>query len=207
MAIVLYASLGPGQLAMGVACLVLSYFYSSRLIRLKATPIADLASHALILAGMQFLCAYLAFDGGTILQWASPLVFVVAISLYGQLFNELRDFDGDLEAGVTHTASLLGRRRAHFLMLAWLPIGLGSAAVSIFIVRLVPLWVILVTVALAALFSWRRMPEVRQAQSTIERHRPLQKPVEIAAAIALLAWFAGPFTPALASRLLVAAPW
>jgi 4-hydroxybenzoate polyprenyltransferase len=207
MAAALYASLGQGPLVVGVSCLVLAYFYSSRGIRLKATPFADLASHALILAGMQFLCAYLAFGGGTVLQWASPLVFVLAISLYGQLFNELRDFDGDLEAGITHTASLLGRRRAHLLMMAWLPIALGSAAVAVFIARVVPIWVILATVALSALFSWRRLPEVRQAQSTIDRHRPLQKPVEIAAATALLAWFATPFAPAIAARILVGVPW
>ncbi len=207
MAAILYASLGLGPFVTGMVCLVLAYFYSSRRIRLKATPFADLASHALILAGLQFLSAYLTFDGGTVPQWASPLALVLAISLYGQLFNELRDFDGDLKAGVTHTASLLGRRTAHSLMMAWLLIGVASAAVSILIVRLVPVWVIVVTVALAALFSWRRLPSVLQARSTIELHRPLQKPVEIAAAIALLAWFAGPWAPSIVSRIMVAAPW
>lgn len=207
LATILYASLGLGPFVTGMACLALAYLYSSRRIRLKATPVADLASHALLLAGMQFLCAYLTFDGGTIPQWASPLALVLAISLYGQLFNELRDFDGDLAAGVTHTASFLGRRRAHSLMMAWLVVGLTAAAVSVLIVRLVPFWVILVTAALAAIFSWRRLPEIRQAQSTIARHHRLQKPVEIAAAIALIAWFAGSSAPALAARLLVPPPW
>jgi chlorophyll synthase len=207
LAAVLYASLGLGPLAAGLACLLLGYFYSARPIRLKATPIADLVSHALGLAGLQFLAAYLTFDGGTVPQWASSLAFVLAISLYGQLFNELRDFDGDLRAGVTHTASLLGRRTAHSLMMAWLLIGVASAAVSILIVRLIPVWVILLTVALAALLSWRRLPRVRNAQSTIELHRPFQKPVEIAGAIALLAWFASAWAPSLISRLMVATPW
>jgi 4-hydroxybenzoate polyprenyltransferase len=203
----LYASLGLGPFVTGLVCVVLAYLYSSRRVRLKATPVADLASHALLLAGLQFLAAYLTFDGGTVAQWASPLVLVLAISLYGQLFNELRDFDGDLKAGITHTASILGRRAAHSLMIAWLLIGVASAIVSILIVRLIPVWVILLTVALAVLLSWRRLPRGLHAQSTIERHKPFQKPVEIAAAISLLAWFAGPWAPSLISRIAVANPW
>jgi len=206
-AMILYASQGWGPFVAGLACMVLAYLYSSRRVRLKATPVADLASHALLLAGLQFLAAYLTFEGGTVPQWASPLALVLAISLYGQLFNELRDFDGDLKAGINHTASMLGRRAAHFLMMVWLLIGLASAVVSILIVRLIPVWVILLTVALAALLSWRRLPKGLHAQSTIERHRPFQKPVEIAAAIALLAWFAGPWAPSLISRIAMATPW
>jgi hypothetical protein len=61
--------------------------------------------------------------------------------------------------------------------------------------------VILLTVVLAALFSWRRLPRVARAESAIELQGPFQKPVEIAAAIALLAWFAGPWAPSLVSVL------
>ncbi len=208
MAAILYASLGSGPFVTGLACLVLAYLYSSRRIRLKATPVADLVSHALILAGLQFLAAYLTFDGRAAQRWLFPLVFVLAISLYGQLFNELRDFDCDLKAGVAHTASVLGRRTAQSLMMAWLLIGVVSAAVSILIVQLIPVWVLLVTVALAALLSWHRLPRARHAQSTIELQRPFQKPVEIAAAIALAAWFAGPWVlSTLSSRITIANPW
>ena len=208
MAAILYASLGWGPFATGLACLVLAYLYSSRRVRLKATPVADLVSHALLLAGLQFLAAYLTFDGGTPAQWLFPLVLVLAISLYGQLFNELRDFDGDLKAGVTHTASMLGRRTAQSLMMAWLLIGVVSAIVTILFVRLVPGWVLLVTVALAAVLSWRRLPRARLAQSTIELHNPFQKPVEIAAAIALSAWFVGPWAlSSLGARLAIAGLW
>ena len=206
-ATILYASLGLGPFLTGAACIVLAYLYSSRRVRLKSTPVADLVSHALILAGLQFLAAYLTFDGGTFAQSASAFALVVAISLYGQLFNELRDFDGDLKAGVTHTASLLGRQTAYSLMMVWLSIGVASAAFSIWVARLIPVWVILVTVLLAGLLSWRRLPRVLHGQSTIELHTPFQKPVEIAAAIALLAWFAGPWAPSLISTLIVGPPW
>jgi 4-hydroxybenzoate polyprenyltransferase len=192
-AVILYAALGPGPLITGLACIILSYFYSARPVRLKSAPVADLASHALILAGLQFAAAYLVFDGGTLLQWLSPLIVVLAISLYGQLFNQLRDFDGDRQAGVTHTASLVGRRLAYGLMMAWLILGLAFAAVFVFVVRLVPIWVLLLALVLAVLLSWRRLLGVRTSRSALEPHRALQKPVEIAVAAALLAWFAGPW--------------
>lgn len=201
LAAILYASLGVGPFVAGIACLILAYLYSHRGVRLKATPYADLASHALLLAGLQFLAAYLTFNGGTVPQWVSPLVCVLAISLYGQLFNELRDLEGDRQAGVTHTASLLGPRVAHWLMMFWLAVGGAAAAISILVVRLVPAWVILLTIALAALFSWRHLARIGRAESAIELHGPFQKPVEIAAAIALLVWFAGPWAPSLVSLL------
>jgi 4-hydroxybenzoate polyprenyltransferase len=192
-ALALYGSLGLRPFLAGLASLALAYLYSSHHIRLKATPIADLVSHALMLAGLQFLAAYLAFHGAAVSRWLFPLVLVLAISLYGQLFNELRDFEGDVRAGVNHTAVFLGQRASNYLMMAWLFIGVASAIITILAVRLVPTWVILFMVGLAALLSWLRFPHIRQAQSTIELHSPFQKPVEVAAAIALAAWFASPW--------------
>jgi 4-hydroxybenzoate polyprenyltransferase len=194
LAAILYASLGVGPFVAGFACLVLAYLYSYRGVRLKATPYADLASHALLLAGLQFLAAYLTFNGGSVPQWVSPLVLVLAISLYGQLFNELRDLEGDRQ-GVTHTASV-SACTAHWLMmlccLAWPLVSILSYVCAA--------WILL-TVVLAALFSWRRLPRVARAESAIELQGPFQKPVEIAAAIALLAWFAGAWAPSLVSVL------
>jgi len=202
LAAVLYASLGLGPFLSGLLCLALGYLYSTRPFRLKARPVADLLSHALGLAGLQFVAAYLTFEGGAPLKWASALGFLLAISLYGQLFNQLRDFDGDRTAGVNHTASHLGRRTSNFLMLILLSIGIATAAFSILFAHLFPLWVLLVTLLLAVVLSLPRLPGVLKAQSSIEAQRPLQKPVEIAAAIALLLWFAGPRTIALISGIL-----
>ena len=116
----LYARLGMWPWVVGVTCLIIGYVYSWRLIRLKSIPVADLISHGLMLAGLQFLAAYFTFGPGPAWRWMFPLTFIVAISLYGQLFNELRDFEGDVIAGVTHTASLLGGRVAHILMMTLL---------------------------------------------------------------------------------------
>jgi len=57
---------------------------------------------------------------------------------------------------------------------------------------LIPAWVFILTVALAGLLSWRRLPRTGRSQSTITLHQSFQKPIEVAAAIALMAWFASP---------------
>jgi 4-hydroxybenzoate polyprenyltransferase len=193
LAAALYAWLGPWPFVIGAACLALGYLYSWRRVRLKTIPVVDLVSHGLMLAGLQFLAAYFTFERGPAWQWVFPLTFVVAISLYGQLFNELRDFEGDLEAGLTHTASLLGLRAAHLLMMTLLAIGVVSATATVFVVRLIPAWVLLVMAALAAVLLLRPVLKVRRAQSAIELQQPFQKPLEIAAAVGLATWFAGPY--------------
>lgn len=189
-AAVLYATLGLGTFVAGSACLLLAYLYSWRRIRLKAIPIADLIAHAAMLAGLQFLTAYWAFDGGPDWLWVFPLLMVLAISLYGQLFNELRDFDGDLKAGVTHTASYIGPRATQGLMMFWLAMGVIAAIITLFVVQLFPAWVFVLMIALTGILSWRRWPRKGRSQSTIKLHQSFQKPIEVATAIALTTWFA-----------------
>ncbi len=191
-AAVLYATLGLGPFVAGSACLLLAYLYSWRPIRLKAIPIADLIAHAAMLAGLQFLTAYWAFDGGPAWLWVFPLLMVLAISLYGQLFNELRDFDGDLKAGVTHTAHYIGPRATQGLMMAWLAIGVLAAFITLFVVQLFPVWVFVLMIALTGILSWRGWSRRGQSQSTIKLHQSFQKPIEVATAIALTTWFASP---------------
>jgi 4-hydroxybenzoate polyprenyltransferase len=198
-AAVLYATLGLGPFIAGSVCLLLAYLYSWRRIRLKAIPIADLIAHAAMLAGLQFLAAYWAFDGGPAWLWVFPLLTVLAISLYGQLFNELRDFDGDLKAGVTHTAHYIGPRATQGLMMVWLVIGVLAALITLFVVQLFPVWVVVLMIALTGILSWRRWSRRSRSQSTIKLHQAFQKPIEIATAISLTTWFTIPSVIALLS--------
>ena len=205
----LYAWVGWWPFMVGVACLTLAFLYSSRRVRLKAIPVADLASHGLMLAGLQFLTAYLTFGGGPLREWGVPLTFVMATSLYGQLFNELRDLEGDRQAGVRHTANLLGPKLAHVLMMTWFCIGIASAIATFFVLRLVPVWVLATMAGLALVLALRPLLRVRRGHSAIEIHRPFHKPFEVAAAIAFSAWFAGPWALSTLSSWLVpaAARW
>ncbi len=190
----LYALLGWGAFVAGLACLVLGYVYSARPLRLKAVPVADLVSHIFMLAGLQFGAAYLALaaERNAAGGWVLPLLFVLAISLYGQLFNELRDLDGDRAAGVTHTASLIGARPAQALMLAALVTGVAAGLATVWVERLIPVEVLLAIVGLGVLLAGRRLVRARLAASTVELHRPFHKPIEIAAAAVLLVWYASP---------------
>jgi 4-hydroxybenzoate polyprenyltransferase len=209
LAAVLYALLGAWPFVVGATCLIIGYMYSWRQIRLKSIPIADLISHALMLAGLQFLAASLTFGHGPAWRWVFPLAFLVAISLYGQLFNELRDFESDVQAGVTHTASLVGRQVAHILMMTLFSIGVLSAIVTVFVVRLIPLWVLFVAAALAAILLIRPLFKLRRHHSALELQAPLQKPLEYAAAIAFAMWFVGPWVESVlqVSILLTAQQW
>lgn len=204
LAFVLFAVVGPGPLAAGAACLFLAFLYSWRPVRLKAIPVVDLISHAAMLAGLQFLAADWAFEGGPPGRWVFPLLMVLAISLYGQLFNELRDLDGDLRAGVRHTASHLGPRATHGLMMACLALGVLCAVVTLFVIGLFPAWPVVLLVALAGVLQWQRRRATGRGRSTVQLHLTFQKPVEIASAVALTLWFAGPAMVRALGRLLSA---
>jgi 4-hydroxybenzoate polyprenyltransferase len=188
-----YFALGIWPLVMGLSCLAIAYLYSWRRIRLKSKPVADLVSHGLMLAGLQYLAAYFSFEPSPFSRWVYPFVFVVGISLYGELINELRDLRGDREAGITHTANLIGQRAAFWLMIGMLSIGIGSGVVTIFIIHLIPLWTLLVWGALSIILVIPELVRLRQHTSQIAMQESFHKPIEIAAAFALLLQFIVPW--------------
>ncbi len=193
LSLAVYAQLGWWTLAAGASALVIAYLYSWRRIRLKTLPVLDLLSHGMMLAGLQFLAAYLTFEAVPLLRWVFPFVFLVAISLYGELFNELRDLEVDLEAGLTHTACLLGRRLAFWLMMGMLVTGIGSAMVTVFIVRLFAGWVLILLGVFAAVLIIPALLKVRKQRTNLALQESFQKPLEIAAAFALVLQFVGPW--------------
>ncbi len=188
-----YIALGIWPLVMGLSSLAIAYLYSWRRIRLKSKPVADLVSHGLMLAGLQFLSAYFSFEPSHFSRWLYPFMSIVGISLYGELFNELRDLKGDREAGITHTANLIGQRAAFWLMIGLLSIGIGSGVVTIFIIHLIPLWTLLVWGALAIILVIPKLVRLRQHTSRIAMQESFHKPIEIAAAFALLLQFIVPW--------------
>ncbi len=201
---VMYALLGWLPFVTGGACLLLGFLYSWRPVRLKSMPFFDLASHCLMLAGLQFIAAYVTFQAELGPRFFWPLAFTMAISLYGELYNELRDLEGDRAAGVQHTACLIGPRPAYWLMMACLAVGAGTGLVSLFAVRLIPLPILGLVGALAAILLVRPVMEFRRGRSRVAWQAPFQKPLEIAAAVALAVQVAWPAAHALARTGL---PW
>lgn len=109
LAVLLYALAGTGALTSGVLILVLSHFYSWKPVRLKALPVLDIVSHVLMLSTLLMVAAYLIYTDTFQEVW--PLVVSVTLfSAYGQLYNQLRDYEEDRAAGLKNTASFLGKR-------------------------------------------------------------------------------------------------
>ena len=212
----LYALLGTGTFVIGTACLLIAFLYSWRTVRLKAIPFVDLISHALMLAGLQFAAAYFTFSSTLGPRFFWLFLMSIGISAYGELFNELRDLEGDKRAGVTHTASVLGPRAAGRLATVFLAIGLFAAFVSLFIVQIVPPWVLALVAVSALILALRPLLSTHRKESSfVVASAPFHKPVEIAAAFALTVRVVGPWATSTASTvahssfgaLILAQPW
>jgi 4-hydroxybenzoate polyprenyltransferase len=192
-AAVLYFLLGFLPFILGLISLGLGFFYSWKPVRFKNMPLIDLASHCMMLAGLQFLPAMLAFNTQPSIKWIFPFIMVVAISLYGELFNELRDLEGDLKAGLNHTASYLGYRPTYGLMMTVLSVGVVCGAITFFGLDIIPLWVVILLAVLASALVVRPMMKVRSHGSSLALQESFQKPLEGAAALALFLQFVFPW--------------
>jgi 4-hydroxybenzoate polyprenyltransferase len=147
---------GGWVLAIGVATLLLSHLYSWRPVRLKAWPVTDIVSHSLMLSGLLLLAGYFIYHAAPGWVW---LVAggVTLISVYGQLYNQLRDYDMDKAAGLHNTAIMLGEGKTRWMM--YLSLGLAAACFLAAIFQgLFPLWlglIILVAVPISMFISPR----------------------------------------------------
>lgn len=142
--LILYAFGGVWALVIGIVTLLLSHLYSWRPVRLKAWPVTDIVSHSLMLSGLLLLAGYFVYHSAPGIVW-----FVAAaatlVSVYGQLYNQLRDYDMDKAAGLYNTAIILGEqntRRAMYLAVALAVVCLLAAIWQ----GVFPLWLGLVVV-------------------------------------------------------------
>jgi 4-hydroxybenzoate polyprenyltransferase len=147
LSLVFYLLAGVSVFVAGAAILGLSLLYSWRRFRLKAWPVIDVLSHSLMLGGLLFAVGMLAL-GSTPMWGLAVAAGVTSLSAYGQLYNQLRDFEGDQHAGLRTSAVLLGRERAQIVMYSMvlltgtiflaafargvLPIGLGAVLLAAF---------------------------------------------------------------------------
>jgi 4-hydroxybenzoate polyprenyltransferase len=193
-AAVIYALLSPAAFIVGVISLIVGWVYSWGPVRLKSKPIVDLLSHVMMLAGFQFLTGHFAFANQVGGPWFFPFLFLVSLSGYGELYNELRDYEGDVRAGLKHTAVVIGHRAATYLMNGLLIAGAIGAVYTIFIMQIVPWWVIAILAAIFAVLFLRPMLRARRAgtRGSVEAQAPFQMPIQIAAALALSIGFVAP---------------
>ncbi len=151
--LILYAFGGLSVFLIGVATLLLSHFYSWRPVRLKAWPVTDVVSHSLMLSGLLLLAGYFVYDHRPGIVWLVA-AGVTLFSVYGQLYNQLRDFEMDKAAGLYNTAILLGEANARRAM--YVTMGLAALCLLAAAIRMVfPLWLglaLLVSIAISMLF-------------------------------------------------------
>ena len=69
-------------------------------------------------------------------QWALAAILV---SVYGQLYNQLRDYDMDKAAGLHNTAIIVGERATRLLMYLCLGVG-GVLFVMALLLGVLPIW-------------------------------------------------------------------
>jgi 4-hydroxybenzoate polyprenyltransferase len=194
--VVMYALLGVIPFIIGLISVLVGFLYSWRRVRIKSMPFIDLIIHCMMLAGFQFLPAYFAFTSTLNDKWLWPFLAVISISMYGELFNELRDLEGDLEAGVKHTTSVLGERNAKWLANTLLAIGVIALLVTLFVVQLIPLWALVVMAALAVILIVPPLLRIRRTQNMVQFQGSFQVPLQIAAAMAMLLWYVAPWAAA-----------
>jgi 4-hydroxybenzoate polyprenyltransferase len=142
--LILYALGGVSVLIIGGITLLLSHLYSWRPVRLKAWPVTDIVSHSLMLSGLLLLAGYYIYDAAPGIVWFVA-AGVTLVSVYGQLYNQLRDYDMDKAAGLFNTAIILGENNTRRLM--YFSLALAGICILAPIFRGVfPLWLGLVLV-------------------------------------------------------------
>lgn len=189
LAVLVYAFLGGVPFVLGIVSLLTGFFYSWKPVRLKNIFLIDMFSHCFMLAGLQYLPAYYAFQTQMTDKGLFPLLFVICFSLYGELFNELRDLEHDLKAGLRHTAAILGYKITFWLMVSIAMIGVVSGVISLFFVDLLPLWLLIVMAVLLVIFFIPPLLKINEKKSQLELQRAFQEPIEHAASIAFGLYF------------------
>ncbi len=186
-ALALYAAVGSVALGVGALTLALGALYSWRGVRLKALPGVDVLSHLLMLSVLLCLAGYVA-HGTDPARASAALVGVGLISAYGQLYNQLRDYDQDSAAGLRNTAHVLGPRRTRIA----LGLCLGGAAFSLGVSiagGAWPLWLAIIPLAGLPLLWRRRASTDMRGTAAIDASGGLQLGAMLVANAVVLAWW------------------
>ncbi len=185
----LFGFLGTWPFILGLLTLILGFLHANRHIRLKNIAFFDLLSHSMMLAGLQFLCSYFSYSTQFSMNWYWPFVFLVMISIYKKLSSEIHDLKEVQAAQCHHTAAALGEKTSHILILIVLIIATFSGMVTFFLINLIPYWVLIIMAILAVIFITPVAVKTRRSDKNIAIQSAFQKPLERAAALALILQF------------------
>ncbi len=155
--LILYALGGGWVLVIGLVTMLLSHLYSWRPVRLKAWPVTDVVSHSLMLSGLLLLAGYFIYHDSPGFVWLVAACATL-VSVYGQLYNQLRDYEIDKAAGLKNTAIMLGERYTRRVMRGSVALAAACALASV-VQGVFPLWlgiVLVIGVPITLLFRTDR---------------------------------------------------
>ena len=185
---VAYALAGTLPFIIGVITLVLAHLYSWKPVRLKARPIVDIVSHALMLSTLLYLAAFFAYSDDV-----SPLWMIVVLtftaSANGQLYNQVRDFDMDQAAGLKNTASIVGKTITDRLATGSIVITVVCVLIAA-VTGIFPLWlgaVFLITTPIV-LFALRNNTRDMRGSETDDPMALMQRKALYIINITLIVW-------------------
>ena len=187
LALLLYSVAGRAALGVGALTLALSGLYSWRGVRLKALPLVDVLAHVLMLSVLLFLAGYVAHGSDPARVWAAA-AGVGLISAYGQLYNQVRDYDQDSAAGLHNTAHILGWHRTRIMMglsLAGAAVCLGASVAG----GLWPPWLAVIPLGALPLLWGRRSATDMRGTVAIDASGRLQLGAMLIANGVVLAWW------------------
>jgi len=187
MSMLLYAICGLQTGLLGAGTLALCALYSAHPFRLKARPITDVLSHALMLSGLLVACGYFTFGQEPGSAW---LVIAAAtfFSAYGQFYNQVADATVDRQAGLRNTVVLLGKGTTTVLSYACVLLALGFMLAAV-LQGLFPAWlgwILLIAVISCSLFPW----ELDMRGNRADTGGSWQRPSLLVANIVVFCWLA-----------------
>lgn len=186
--LILYAFGGLHVLLIGVGTVLLSHLYSWRPVRLKAWPVTDIVSHSLMLSGLLLLAGYFIYHDTPGIVWFVALGATL-VSVYGQLYNQLRDYDMDKAAGLYNTAIVLGENNTRRAM--YLAVALAAACIVLAIVQgAFPYWLGLVLVAAIPISMLIRPQTDMRGSEAVEASGMVQVQFIVVMNVTIAVWLA-----------------
>jgi 4-hydroxybenzoate polyprenyltransferase len=185
--VLLFALCGAWVLGIGGTTLLLSHTYSWRQVRLKAWPVVDVISHGLMLSGLLILAGHFTYNSVPGWGWL-PVFSMILFSVYGQLYNQIRDFEMDKAAGLKNTAILAGIRVTRLLIWGCVATGLLLLIASL-VLGVFPWWFLALLVTLFGILMvfHRRGKDMRDAR-VADASGLVQVPFLVAANTTIAVW-------------------
>ena len=183
----LYALSGIWTLILGGITLALCYLYSAHPFRLKARPLTDVVSHALMLSGLLVMTGYFAYNADPQNAWFVILAAIL-FSAYGQFYNQVDDYEVDKAAGLKNTVVLIGKTQTLILSYVCLIGALLCMGIAIS-QGLFPTWlgtILVIGVVTTIIFPW----ELDMRGNPASDGGNIQRPALIIANMITLAWLA-----------------